>query len=61
MALDRAWDGPLARGARGYVVLAGVLFLLFLPILTAVPVAQGVWAFRFWWGAGLWIWFPSWI
>jgi len=61
MMLDRAWDGPLARGARGYVVLAGVLFLLFLPILTAVPVAQDVWAFRFWWGAGLWIWFPSWI
>jgi dolichyl-phosphate-mannose--protein O-mannosyl transferase len=62
MLLDRAWDGPLARGARGYVVLAGVLFLLFLPILTAVPVAQSVWAFRFTpWGPGLWIWFPTWI
>jgi len=61
MLLDRAWDGPLARGARGYVVLAGVLFLLFLPILTAVPVAQSAWAYRFPWGAGLWIWFPTWI
>jgi dolichyl-phosphate-mannose--protein O-mannosyl transferase len=59
--LDRAWDGPLARGARGYVVLAGALFLLFLPLLTAVPVAQSVWAYRFPWGAGLWIWFPTWI
>ena len=62
MLLDRAWDGPLARGARGYVMLAGVLFLLFLPVLTAVPVAQSVWAFRFTpWGPGLWIWFPTWI
>ncbi|MCG6926517.1 MAG: phospholipid carrier-dependent glycosyltransferase [Acidobacteria bacterium] len=61
MLLDRAWDGPLAAGARGYVVLAGMLFLLFLPILTGVPVAQGAWAFRFPGGAGLWIWFPNWI
>jgi len=61
MLLDRAWDGPLAAGARGYVVLAGMLFLLFLPILTGVPVAQGAWAFRLPGGAGLWIWFPTWI
>ncbi len=47
MLLDRAWDGPLARAARGYVALAGALFLLFLPLLTALPVTQGVWAFRF--------------
>jgi dolichyl-phosphate-mannose--protein O-mannosyl transferase len=60
MLLDRAWDGPFARGARAYVALAGVLFFLFLPFFTALPVGQGVWAFRVW-GAGLWIWFPTWI
>jgi dolichyl-phosphate-mannose-protein mannosyltransferase len=61
MLLDRVWDGPLAGGARGYVVLAGMLFLLFLPILTGVPVARDAWAFRLPGGAGLWIWFPTWI
>jgi dolichyl-phosphate-mannose-protein mannosyltransferase len=59
--LDRAWDGPLGGAARTYVALAAVLFLLFLPLLTALPVPQDVWAYRSPWGAGLWIWFPSWI
>jgi dolichyl-phosphate-mannose--protein O-mannosyl transferase len=61
MLLDRAWDGPLARGARGYVLLAAVLFALFLPLLVALPVPQSLWELRFPWGPGLWIWFPSWI
>jgi dolichyl-phosphate-mannose--protein O-mannosyl transferase len=61
MLLDRIWDGPLARGARGYVVLAIVLFLLFLPFLTGLPVSETLWAFRFPWGGGLWTWFPTWI
>jgi dolichyl-phosphate-mannose-protein mannosyltransferase len=59
--LDRAWDGRRARVARGYVVLAAAAFLFFLPLLTAFPVAQDLWAFRFPWGARLWIWFESWI
>jgi dolichyl-phosphate-mannose--protein O-mannosyl transferase len=61
MLLDRAWDGALALGARGYVVAAAVLFLLFLPFFTALPVPQTLWTFRFPWGAGLWTWFPTWI
>jgi len=61
MLLDRIWDGPLARGARGYVVLATLLFLLFLPFLTGLPVSETLWAFRFPWGGGLWTWFPTWI
>jgi dolichyl-phosphate-mannose--protein O-mannosyl transferase len=61
MLLDRIWDGPLGRLARGYVVVAGVLFLLFLPILTALPVPQRLWAYRFPWGGGFWTWFPTWI
>jgi dolichyl-phosphate-mannose--protein O-mannosyl transferase len=61
MLLDRAWDGPLARLARGYVLVAAVLFLLFLPVLTALPVPQELWSFRFPWGGGLWTWFPTWI
>ena len=61
LILDRAWDGPARRAARGYVVLVAALFLLFLPFLTAFPVPQDLWAFRFPWGAGLWTWFPTWI
>ncbi len=61
MLLDRVWDGPLGRGARGYVVLAAAVFLLFLPFLTGLPVPQTLWAFRFPWGGGLWTWFPTWI
>ena len=61
MILDRAWDGPAGRVARGYVLLVAALFALFLPLLTAFPVSQDLWAFRFPWGAGLWTWFPTWI
>jgi len=61
MILDRLWDGPAGRLARGYVALVAALFLLFLPLLTAFPVPQDLWAFRFRWGAGLWTWFPTWI
>jgi dolichyl-phosphate-mannose--protein O-mannosyl transferase len=61
MLLDRVWDGPFSAASRSYVVLAGALFLLFLPVLTALPVPQELWAFRFPWGAGLWTWFPTWI
>ena len=61
MLLDRAWDSALALGARGYVLVAAVLFLLFLPLYTAFPVPQTLWSFRFPWGAGLWTWFPTWI
>ena len=38
-----------------------VLFLLFLPLLTAIPVPLGLWSFRFPTGGGIWTWFPTWI
>jgi dolichyl-phosphate-mannose--protein O-mannosyl transferase len=61
MLLDRAWDGVAGRWARIYVVTAALLFLLFLPFYTAVPVPQMLWAYRLPWGPGLWTWFPTWI
>lgn len=59
--LDRRWDRGQALFARGYVVLVALLFLLFLPFLTAMPVPTAVWGFRFPTGGGIWTWFPSWI
>ncbi|HEX9188214.1 MAG TPA: phospholipid carrier-dependent glycosyltransferase [Vicinamibacteria bacterium] len=53
--LDRAWDGRHPFLARGYVVLVAALFLLFLPLLTALPVPT--WA----WGSGVWTWFRTWV
>ena len=60
--LDREWDASRRRfAAWGYVAAAAVLFLLFLPFLTALPVPSALWAWRFPGGGGLWTWFPSWI
>jgi dolichyl-phosphate-mannose--protein O-mannosyl transferase len=60
--LDRAWDGRHPLLPRSYVVLAIALFLLFLPILTAVTVPMSLWGFRFTrWGPGLWTWFETWV
>lgn len=44
-----------------YLAVVVLLFLLFLPFLTAMPVAGRLWGFRFPGGGGLWRWFPSWI
>jgi dolichyl-phosphate-mannose--protein O-mannosyl transferase len=60
--LDRKWDEGQALLARGYLVAVAALFLLFLPLLTAMPVPGGLWGFRFpLAGGGIWTWFPSWI
>jgi dolichyl-phosphate-mannose--protein O-mannosyl transferase len=59
--LDRRWDRGQALLARGYLVLAVALFLVFLPFLTAIPIPTPLWSFRFPTGAGIWTWFPSWI
>jgi dolichyl-phosphate-mannose-protein mannosyltransferase len=59
--LDRVWDGPQRVLAWAYVAGAVLLFLHFLPFLTAMPVPSSWWAFRFPTGGGLWTWFPSWI
>jgi dolichyl-phosphate-mannose-protein mannosyltransferase len=61
MLLDRAWDGLAGRGARAYMMVAALLFLLFLPFYTALPVPEALWRFRFPWGGGLWTWFETWI
>jgi len=61
MLLDRLWDGPLGSVCRGYVVVVALLFLLFLPLYTAIPLPQELWAFRFPWGGGIWTWFPTWV
>jgi hypothetical protein len=43
-------------------VLVAALFLLFLPLLTGMPVPMKAWGFRFFPGSGgIWTWFPSWI
>lgn len=36
--LDRAWDGARAALARGYVLLALLLFVAAYPVLTAIPL-----------------------
>jgi dolichyl-phosphate-mannose--protein O-mannosyl transferase len=59
--LDGRWDRGQALAARGYVVLVAALFLLFLPLLTAVPLPLSLWGYRFPTGGGLWTWFPSWV
>jgi dolichyl-phosphate-mannose--protein O-mannosyl transferase len=59
--LDRRWDQGQALLARGYLVVVAALFLLFLPLLTALPVPQWLWNFRFPTGGGLWTWFPTWV
>jgi len=59
--LDRRWDDGQALVARGYLLTVAALFLLFLPLLTAIPVPLGLWSFRFPTGGGIWTWFPTWI
>jgi dolichyl-phosphate-mannose-protein mannosyltransferase len=65
MILDRLWDGRHRILARLYVALVAVLFLHFLPLLTAMPIPAKLWAFRFHLlsrqGPGLWTWFRTWI
>jgi dolichyl-phosphate-mannose-protein mannosyltransferase len=60
--LDRVWDGRHPLLPRGYVLLAALLFLLFLPFLTALPVPMRLWGFRFpLLGGGIWTWFRTWV
>ena len=60
--LDRVWDGRHPLLPRAYVVAAIGLFLLFLPLLTAMPLAVSLWGYRFpLLGGGLWTWFPTWV
>ena len=62
MLLDGAWDGRERLLARAYVAVTILLFLHFLPLLTALPLPAALWGFRFpLLGGGLWTWFPSWI
>ncbi len=61
LLLDRAWDGHQRWLAWAYVALAALLFVHFLPLLTAMPVPVSLWGFRFPHAGGLWTWFPSWI
>ena len=72
--LDRRWDEGQAVLARGYLVTVAALFLLFLPLLTALPVPLALWGYRFpqlpvelgqlrfvLGGFGIWTWFPTWV
>jgi len=59
--LDREWDGQWGIFGRGYVATVLAVFLLFLPFLTALPVPESLWAFRFPHGPGLWTWFRTWV
>jgi dolichyl-phosphate-mannose-protein mannosyltransferase len=55
--LDRASLRPLVYA---YLGGAALLFLFFLPILTAYPVPSG-WFHNEWLGHNPWLWFASWI
>ncbi len=62
LALDRLWDGRVRWLALLYLSIVIVLFALFLPFLTAMPVPSRLWGYRFpLLGGGLWTWFRSWI
>jgi len=44
------------------VAAAALLFLYFLPFLTAMPVPAALWSFRVpVLGGGLWRWLPGWV
>ena len=61
--LDRFWDEPKGPGsplARSYVTAVVVIFLVFVPLLTALPIPAS-WFFARLGGVGVWTWFPSWI
>ncbi len=63
MLLDRFWDEPQGPGsalARSYVTAVVVIFLVFVPLLTALPIPSS-WFFARLGGVGVWTWFPSWI
>ncbi|HXY39900.1 MAG TPA: phospholipid carrier-dependent glycosyltransferase, partial [Vicinamibacteria bacterium] len=61
LLLDRHWDGRQRGYAWAYVAAVALLFLHFLPFLTAMPVPTRWWAYRLATGGGLWTWLPSWI
>jgi dolichyl-phosphate-mannose--protein O-mannosyl transferase len=61
MILDRAWDGRWRLVARSYLALAWLLFLHFLPFLTAIPVPAKWFFYAILGGPRPWSWFPSWI
>ena len=61
LLLDRHWDGRERSLAWATSRSSSLLFLLFLPFLTAMPVPAALWGFRFPHAGGLWTWFPSWI
>ncbi len=63
MLLDLSWDeatGPWAPLARSYLAAVIVIFLVFVPLLTALPIPSS-WFFARFLGVGVWTWFPSWI
>jgi dolichyl-phosphate-mannose--protein O-mannosyl transferase len=63
MLLDRFWDEPRGPGsslARSYLAVVVVIFVVFVPMLTALPVPSS-WFFARFLGVGIWTWFPSWI
>jgi dolichyl-phosphate-mannose-protein mannosyltransferase len=63
MMLDFHWDEPRGPGAplaRSYVAVTVLIFLVFVPMLTALPIPSS-WFFARLLGVGVWTWFPSWI
>jgi dolichyl-phosphate-mannose--protein O-mannosyl transferase len=61
MLLDRWWDGRAGPWARAYLAVVVLLFLFFLPFLTAMPVPS-TWFFgQTFLKLRLWTWFPTWV
>jgi dolichyl-phosphate-mannose-protein mannosyltransferase len=61
MVLDGLWDGAWRYVAHAYVILVVLLFLFFLPILTAYPIPSWLFFYKLHEGAFPWMWFKSWV
>ena len=61
LLLDRLWDRRWRALARGYVIVVVLLFVHFLPFLTAMPVPASWFFFQIAKGPRPWTWFPTWV
>jgi dolichyl-phosphate-mannose--protein O-mannosyl transferase len=60
LILDRLWSGRARAGVVAYLALVLALFVLFFPLLTALPVPADWFNRPLFLNVRPWTWFPSW-